>query len=93
MVAKSITFDPHTLERLTALAGREYHGNVSACVNDIVEHELKFTDRERAAEELAEMMGDKPLTNADLGRIDKWLIETAERVARKKAEVRRKAAS
>jgi len=84
VVPKSITFKPQTLERLTRLATVESNGNLSECVNELLEEALASREAEAAIDSLANLIGVE-VGEEDVQRASAWLLRTARRIAEKRA--------
>ena len=85
MVPKSITFKRQTLERLTDLAASESDGNLSECVNGLVEEALASRDSGAAIDAMADLLGVE-MTEAGIQRAMEWLLQTRSRVEARRAE-------
>lgn len=88
VVAKSVTFDPEVLERLSRFAERETQGNVSECVNQLIEEALDTHEALAAIDDMAAAMKVE-LTEELAQRATAWLLETQQRIARKRALTRK----
>jgi len=88
VVAKSVTFNPEVLERLSRLADRETRGNVSECANQLIEEALDTHEALAAIDDMAAAMKVE-LTEELAQRATAWLLETQQRIARKRALTRK----
>ena len=84
VVPKSITFNPQTLERVTDLAASESDGNLSECVNALVEEALASRDASDAFDAMAKLLGVE-ITEAGVQRATEWLLETRRRIEARRA--------
>lgn len=84
VVPKSITFKRKTLQRLTDLAQAESRGNLSECVNDLVEEALASRAAEAAIDAMATAAGVH-ITETDVQRATEWLLQIRHRVDERRA--------
>ena len=85
VIPKNITFKRQILERLAEMANSQSQGNLSACVNDLLEEALMTRDAEAALDVIAERSGVQ-VTEEDVQRATIWLLDLRQRVAAKRAE-------
>ena len=85
VIPKNITFKRQILERLAELAKIQSQGNLSACVNDLLEEAFVNRDAEAALDAIAERSGVQ-VTEEDVQGATAWLLDVRQRVAAKRTQ-------